>query len=49
MYRVMREADGDRQVIGYADDPVEMVSIIEADRKATKDDAFYYAVEEAEE
>lgn len=49
MYRVMREDANGVQVIGYADDPVEMVSIIEADRKATKGDSWYYAVEETEE
>ena len=49
MYRVIREIDGERQVIGFVEDVTEMVQVIEADIKANKDDAFYYAVEDSEQ
>lgn len=46
MYKVIREIDGEKQVIGYAESITEMVLIIDADRKANKNDALYYAEEE---
>ena len=45
MYRVIREDENGKQEIAFVEDIGEMVTVIEADRKANKDDAWYYAVE----
>ena len=43
MYTIYRKIDDVEQVIGYADNMTEFAIIVDADRKANKDDATYSA------